>query len=214
MALNWKVISPHTARAYGIASRDFETVTGIPAARADAASIAIWEASLRARLSTNAIRTYLSAVSAMSGVKVRLPRREQATVRTLSVEEVRMLMSTVQKSDERLLLARLFTLGAHVLTNPIPESDFLAHFIGVEKNQEFSAQRVSRLLKRHARLARLNESQVNLRAWVMSGRSLRRTLSALELSRLLEARTQDVNEAIVRTAFHGIGRRNRRLVKV
>lgn len=206
--LNWRVLSPNTLRAYEQAAKDFETVTGRRVEHADSESIAAWQASMTGRnLSVNTIRKRLSVVSLLSGVKVELPKPEKAqSVRTLTADQVRKVMSIVMDPTDRMLLMKLLTLGMQARTITATTETFAAHFVG-NTQAELSAQQASRKIRRYARRAGLNEQQVSLRVWCQSGRRLMDILGTMEFLKLVE--THDTSPAVEWKPLHGIGRRSK-----
>jgi hypothetical protein len=204
----WRTLSPNTMRAYTRAAVDFEAVTGRPVDRADAGSIEAWRASMIGRrLSVSTIRQRLSAVAIISGVRVELPRRSKSQALLLDAGQVRAVMSVVSDSSDRILLAKLLTLGAKARTEWAAEG-VAAHFIGEMEEQGLSAQRVSRKLRRYARRAGLDERAISLRIWCQSGRQLVRSLEMRELVDLLGGKPEPVTGVSWRL-LHGIGRRTR-----
>lgn len=199
---NWKVASPHTMRAYHSAAKDFSTVTGIPAAEADAVTMAAWQASMEARgLSANTIRARLSAVAVIAGVKVQLPKKEKARPIVLSDDQVKAFFRTIEKDSDRQLLASL------LLTGRQQNSD--AHWLS---HSTLSTQEITRKIKRYARLAGLDETCVNLRTLVRTGRQLLARYSPDYIAGNLMPRP--LQPVVAWQPLHGIGRRSRRTVKI
>jgi site-specific recombinase XerD len=208
MTINWKVAEPNTLRAYNVAVKDFETVTGIRVDQADAASISAWQASMEGRgLSINTIRQRLSAVSVISGVKVQLPKRPKAECITLSADQVRAMFQRVIDGADRMLLMRLLTLGSRARRVVVsPDGSFMAHFLGQANEQDLTAQEVTRRLKRYARKAGLDHTTINLRTWCISGRWLLKNMSIKEVVSLAPSPIDDDRHVTFRP-LHGINRR-------
>lgn len=206
---NWKVAEPNTLRAYTTAARDFETVTGLPADRADTISLASWEASMRARgLAVNTIRQRLSAIGVISGVKVQLPKREKANAHLLSAEEIRSIIAHVNDRDDRMLVVRLLTLGRQARHVQKEADTFMAHFLGMQAECHLSAQDVTRKLKRYARKAGVDANRVNLRCFCLSGRELLKGMDVKELVEFMEPAPLATSDAFGKKMLHGIGRRS------
>lgn len=209
---NWRVLSPNTLRSYTLAARDFELVTGIPVQNADEVSLAAFRASMEGRkLSTGTIRLRLSAVSVLSGVKVELPQRQKAEGKrmTLSAEQVGSVMAVVTDPNDRMALMQLLTLGTKARTMEVNAETFGAHFAGCNSTM-LSAQQASRMIKRYARKAGLDESQVSLRIWCQSGRRLLDSLGAIEFLRMVGA--PETSQGVNWKPLHGIGRRSKQAI--
>lgn len=205
---NWRVLSPHTIRAYEHAARDFQQVTGLKANQATVESIEAWRASMEGRgLAVGTIRQRLSALAVISGVKVLLPKRTAARRRLLSLAQVRNLMTVVSDPADRLLLVRLLALGPSAKTAAQPADSDLARIMGAEQDL-LSAQETTRKLKRYARRAGILESEVNLRTWYQTGRQLLTALGPAGLAGLLGAQPIERSHAAWKP-LHGIGRRAR-----
>jgi hypothetical protein len=248
---NWKEVSPNTMKAYALAITDFETVTSLRVDRADAESLAAWDASMRGRkLSVNTRRARLSAVRVVSGVEFPLPKKVNSERRLLSAEQVRALMAQVKSGQDRTSLVKELTAPLsragldmsreeHRGTTRPPmqfEENLLAHFdrlstahfVGRQTltpspspwkgEGELTTQDLTRRIKRYARKAGINEKQVNLRVWRMSGQRLLGTLSRAEFMRFMETLTPALSlqgeGAVEWKRLHGIGRRGGSLVKV
>jgi hypothetical protein len=210
MTLNWKLAEPNTQRAYQVAAKDFETITGLAAQRADAVSIARWEASMYERgLKVNTIRQRLSAVSVISGVKVELPKREKTECTWLSADQVKAILAEVADRADRMLMVRLLTIGTRARKVELAASDFAAHFLGLVKERELSAQDVTRRLKRYARKAGIDSDLVNLRVFCASGRRLLKHLDVKELVEYFAPVPFSASDTLVSRPLHGIGRRSR-----
>jgi hypothetical protein len=208
MTINWKVAEPNTLRAYTAAARDFETVTSIRVDRADTVSISAWQSSMEGRgLSINTIRQRLSAVSVISGVPVQLPRREKSQPLTLTADQVRAMFQHVVDATDRMLFMRLLTLGSQARRVKLSsEGSFLAHFLGEANEQDLSTKAVTRRLKRYAKKAGLDHTEINLRTWCISGRQLLRHLSVKDLVSLAPSPIEPAH--ISYRPLHGIGRRS------
>jgi hypothetical protein len=205
---NWRVLSENTVRSYEQAAKDFELVTGCPIQHADVESAEAWRASMIGRgLSVSTIRSRLIALKVISGVKVLLPKRQPVVPVTLSAEQVRKVMSIVAYPADRMLLVRLLTLGLKARTVTMPAETFMAHFTGTNEC-ELSSQRTTRKLRRYARQAGLNEKQVSLRVWCLSGRKLLETLGPAELTSLLDHSPNRSAQPVEWKPLHGIGRRS------
>jgi site-specific recombinase XerD len=199
----WKVASPNTMRAYHSAARDFANVTGISAAQADPALLATWQASMEARgLSANTIRARLSAVAVISGVKVQLPKKNKAVAFTMSDDQVKAFFQKIEKDTDRALMASLFLTGRQ------PNSD--AHWLS--SSRTLTTQEITRKIKRYARLAGLNETQINLRSFTRIGQQMIKKYSADYVAEHLLVRP--VQPMVEWKKLHGIGRRSRRAVKI
>lgn len=199
---NWRAIAPSTLKAYTVAAKDFETVTGMSVDRADAVSLARWQASMEARgLAVGTIRQRLSAVCVISGVAYPLPSRNPAGSACLTLEQVRAILTTVHNSDDRLLLVRLLTIGSMARRVQVDfQETFRAHFLA--SPVELSAKAVSRKLQRYARNAGIS-GEINMRTWCKSGRALMRSQGINDLVTLL---TQ-TGTAPAPKPLHGINRR-------
>lgn len=210
---NWRVLSPATLRAYTLAARDFEQVTGCRIQDADEASIAAFRSSMEGRkLSVSTIRQRLSAVAVLSGVEVELPKRSDAGKRPsiLNAEQVRSVMAKVTDPDDRMLLMKMLMLGRQARTITVPHSTFAAHFAGEQTERTLSAQQASRKIKRYALQAGLDETQVSLRIWCQSGQALVKSMEALEIVRMVGSNLEPGDGANWKP-LHGIGRRSRTL---
>lgn len=202
---NWRAIAPATLKAYTVAAREFETVTGLGVDRADLVSLSCYQHSMEARgLAVNTIRQRLSAVCVISGAHFVLPAREKGQTNLLNTEQVRRLMAIVTDKAERLLLVRLLTVGPMARTMRVTVQDtFRAHFLAAEE-QEWSPKMISRKLQRYARKAGIS-GEVNMRSWCQTGRHLMREQGIADLLSLLSA---PVDEAGAWKPLHGIGRRS------
>ncbi|MCI0551284.1 MAG: site-specific integrase [Anaerolineae bacterium] len=197
---NWRVLSPNTMRAYETAANDFNKVTGIRVDRADVVSIATWQASMEARgLTRNTIRSRLSAVSIVSGVKVTLPKKTEAECPIFDEDQVRAFFRQVKDADRELMVSILLT--GH---QPKPQAHWLP-------STHRTTQEITRKIKRYARLAGLNQDQVNMRTLIRTGRALTRKYDTPHLiNHILPKPAQPTVEW---KPLHGIGRRSNRLVK-
>lgn len=209
---NWRVLSKTTLRSYELAAKDFETVTGVRIQDADEVSIAAYQASMEGRkLSVGTIRLRLSIVSVLSGVKVELPKPKKAEeCATLSTEQVRALMATVTDPSDRMLLVKVLTLGTKARAVVVPPEKFTAHFVGAVDEQTLTTQKTTRKLKRYARRAGLNEEQINLRVWAMTGRKLMNSLPLIELVSVIGHNPEPAG--IDWKPLHGIGRRSKAII--
>lgn len=208
MGFNWRVMPRNTMRAYEQAAKDFETVTGFPVRFADDVSVATWQASMEARgLSVNTIRTRLSAVAVITGIKITLPKRQSAETprTTLSMEQVKALMSNVSDRSDRMVLVKLLTLGMRARSIAAQTETFGAHFAGSIPDRDPTTQQLSRMLKRYAAKAGMKPEQISLRVWCLTGQKLVNVLSVRELVDLLGH--SDTSQVDWRP-LHGIGRRN------
>lgn len=177
--------------------KDFETVTSTRVDRADAVSIKSWQASMEARgFAANTIRSRLSAVSVVSGVKVELPKRERLEV-TMSLDQACSFFAVIKNKDDRTLLVSLLLTGTQLRT-------FSAHFMGSRK---FTTQEITRKVKRYADLAGLESAEMNMRTLVRSGKSLLRDHQAADLVKLLTPVPAEAKRVSWRP-LHGIGRRS------
>lgn len=200
---NWRVASPNTLRSYQTAVKDFETVTSVRVDRADDESIATWQASMEARgLSTNTIRCRLSAVAIVSGVKVQLPKKhKQVGTPILSDDQIKVFFRQIQKESDRELMVAL------ILTGRQPKSQY--HWLS-HPNGNLTTQEITRKIKRYARLAGLNEEQVNMRTLIRTGKELTSKYGAQHLvDHILPKSTKPTVEW---KPLHGIGRRSRHSV--
>src|SRR5688572_14348984 len=194
---NWRAIEPNTLRAYAVAVKDFETVTGRRVDLADTISIAAWRASMEARgLAINTIRARLSAVSVVSGVKVELPKRQKLEV-AMSLDQVRSFFAVFKNKEDRTLLVSLLLTGTQLRT-------FAAHFVGARK---YTSQEITRKVKRYADLAGLASAEMNMRTLVRSGKSLLREHQAANLVEMLTPAPTETKRVSWRP-LHGIGRRS------
>jgi len=200
---NWRVASPNTWKTYAVAIKDFETITGVRVDRADAALIERYRASMQVRgLKQNTIRSRMSAVSIVSGVKITLPKKIEAEPVVMSEEQVKAFFRKIEKDVDRELLVSIVLTGRQ----PIK-----AHWIttGV---RALSTQEITRKIKRYARLAGLNETQVNMRTLIRTGKFL---ISQHDMQYLLEHLLPKPAQPNVEwKALHGIGRRPRRQMAV
>jgi hypothetical protein len=162
-------------------------------------SIESWKASLQARgLSVNTIRSRLSAISILSGVKVQLPSKIAEDGLVMDEEQVRAVFRHVKDADRELMVSLL-------LTGRQPKAE--AHWLAVRR---LTTQEITRKLKRYARLAGLNEEQVNMRTWIRSGREL---LGRHDARYIVEHILPKPSKPTVEwRPLHGIGRR-RQMVK-
>src|SRR5512138_2490351 len=149
---NWRVASPNTLRSYESAVKDFETVTGIRVDKADAVTIASWRSSMEARgLSLNTIRSRLSAVSIVSGVKVKLPKKQtRSDIPILSEEQIKVFFRQIQKDSDRQLMVTI------ILTGKRPTTQY--HWLSLPNNI-LTTQEITRKVKRYARLAGLKAEE-------------------------------------------------------
>lgn len=200
---NWRVASPNTLRSYQSAAKDFETVTGVRVDRADAVSIASWQASMEARrLSMNTIRSRLSAVSIVSGVKVQLPKKhKQADIPILSDDQIKVFFRQIQKDSDRELMVKI------ILTGKRPKAQY--HWLSLPNNN-LTTQEITRKIKRYARLAGLNEEQVNMRTLIRTGRELSKKYDAQYLVENILPKS--AKPTVAWKPLHGIGRRSRHSV--
>lgn len=209
MTITWKVIEPNTQRAYSVAARDFECVTGVSVKQADSVSVARWEESMRARgLAVNTIRQRLSAISMISGVKVQLPKREKYKTQILSANEIKAIVAHVIDRDDRMLVVRLLTLGRQARHVQKAANTFMAHFLGTPAEYDLSAQDVTRRLKRYAGKAGVDMNRVNLRSFCLSGRLLLKDMDVKDLVELMEPVSLAANDTFGQKMLHGIGRRS------
>lgn len=193
---NWRAIEPNTLRAYTVAVKDYETVTGIRVDQADVTSIYIWQKSMEGRgLAINTIRARLSAVSVVSGVKVELPKRQKLDV-IMSLEQVCSFFAVIKDKDDRTLLVSLLLTGTQLRT-------FAAHFIG---SKNFTTQEITRKVKRYADLAGMASAEMNMRTVVRSGKSLLREHQAADLMKLLTPPPAEAKRVSWKP-LHGISRR-------
>lgn len=199
----WRAVSPNTLKAYMTAAKDFESVTGIPVDRADLISIAAWQASMKARgLSMNTIRSRLSAVSVVSGVKVALPKKEKADGCLLSDDQITAFFHQIEKDSDRELMVKILLTGRRPRAN--------VHWIA-QPSGNLTTQEITRKIKRYARLAGLNEQQVNMRTLVRTGRELTRKYDAQYL--VDHILPKPPKPTVEWRPLHGIGRRNRMAAK-
>jgi hypothetical protein len=174
--IHWRVASENTLRAYTVAIRDFEAVTNTKVEQADMLSIQQWHESLRGRgLSQNTIRARLSAVRLMSGVKYPLPKKQKAGADLLTLKQVRAVLAQAKKAEERQALMKSLS-GLETTGKDADATDFEAHVLGIVKNAPTSTQALTRLIKRCARKAGLNEKQISQRIWAQTGAWLLKVL--------------------------------------
>lgn len=206
--IKWHVASDNTLRAYAVAIKDFETVTNTKVDRADMQTIQQWHESLKARkprLAPNTIRARLSAVRLMSGIKYPLPKKQKAGVDLLSLKQVRAVLAQAKNAGEREALMKSLS-GFDVISkraNVNSQTDFDVHFLGVA-NTPTSAQAVTRLLKRCAKKAGIDQA-ISLRIWAQSGAWLLKVLSPVEFSKLMPLAETPITNT---KPLHGIGRRS------
>lgn len=202
---NWRVVSANTLKAYTLAAKDFETVTGLPVDRADVVALSRWHQSMQGRgLAVNTIRQRLSAVCVISGAHYALPERQKAECSMLSADQVRSMMAVVSDKDERLLLVRLLTVGSMARTvRTVANDTFRAHFMGAQ-DETLSSKEVSRKLRRYARKAGIT-TDVNMRTWCKTGRKLMSEQGIADLVSLLSGPT---DAPAPWKPLHGIGRRS------
>lgn len=199
---NWKVMSPNTLRAQYAALAAFEKAMLVPASEATAADLAAWQLDMEAGgLSVNTIRSYLSMVSRVAGVKVQLPKKKKAIAFTMSDDQVKAFFQKIEKDTDRELLAGIFLTG-----RPVPNAHWLA------SSHKFTTQEITRKIKRYARLAGLNQNQINMRSFTRNGQQMIKKYSADYVAQNLLVRP--VQPMVEWRALHGIGRRSRRAVKV
>ncbi len=203
--INWRVASENTLRAYAVAVKDFETVMNIKVQHADLLSIQQWHESLRGRgLSQNTIRARISYVRMMSGVKYPLPKKQKSSADLLSLKQVRAVLSQAREAGERQALMSSLSGFDAIQKRMHNETDFAAHVLGVVTVAPVTAQALTRLLKRSAKKAGIEQS-INLRIWMKSGAYLLRVLSPMEFSELMPR----VESLLHNTKpLHGIGRRS------
>lgn len=206
--INWRVLSPNTLRAYTIAARDFEAVTGVPVQKADVVSIARFRDSMEGRkLSVSTIRQRLSAVAVLSGVRVELPRRATRRLPILSAAQVRALMSKITDRSDRILLGKLLVLGPAFRSVEFSDGSPQAHIAGEDPRRDLTTRQITRRLKRYAKRAGLDETQVTLRVWCASGQRLVSILTTTELVELLGNNREETSRPVAWKRLHGIGRR-------
>lgn len=213
---NWRVASANTLRGYAAAAKDFETATGSRVDRADSASMQKWHDGMKRRgLASNTIRTRIAAVRILSGVQYPLPpkekaenRRQKTESRTLTLEQVQAVLKQAQ-GEERSALMLALTVGLDMRMSRNTD-DFRAYFLGA--GRQMTAQSLTRLIKRCAGKAGLDESLVSLRTWTRSGAAL---LQALNPSEFVQALPQaELPEGVDWSKrLHGIGRRSKHLSK-
>ncbi len=204
--LKWRVVtSTNTLRAYAVAIKDFESVTNTRIDQADMLTIKQWHDSLIGRrLSQNTIRARLSYVRMASGIKYPLPKKQKTAADLLSLKDVRAVLAQARTSGERqALMSSLSGFDAFRKHAHATRTDFDVHFLGISGTPT-SAQALTRLLKRCARTAGIEQS-VNLRIWVRSGAWLLKVLSPKEFSFLMPQ-----VETLLENAkpLHGINRRS------
>jgi len=204
--LNWRVASENTLRTYAVAVNDFETVMNIKIDQADMLSIQQWHESLIGRgLSQNTIRTRIAAVRMVSGVQYPLPKKQKAGVDLLSLKDVRAVLAQAKTADERQALMKSLSGFDTIQKHARNERDFSAHFMGIISVTPVTAQALTRLLKRCAKKAGIDQSQISTRIWNQSGAYLLKVLSPVEFSKLLPV--ADEPQLNVKP-LHGIGRRS------
>ena len=205
MKFNWKVVQPNTLRAYTVAARDFETATGIRADQADVISIAAWQNNMEERgLAVGTIRTRLSAISTITGIKIQLPKRDGECGKTLSLEQVKLFFNVIKSRTDRALMASIFFTGAQPQSIP-------AHFAGLgvsDGDNRLTTQEITRRVKRYAKMAGLNEAEMNLRTMKRSGKALMDEQDALELLKVTTPSPSKDRNRISYRPLHGIGRRS------
>jgi hypothetical protein len=185
-------------RSYDTARKDFEAVTGIDADRADIVSIATWQASMEARgLSGNTIRARLSAVSILSGVKVQLPKKAtKKDIAILSDDQLKAFFRQIVKDSDHELLVQI------LLTGRRPKAPF--HWLSSPR-LSFTSQEITRKIKRYARLAGLNEEQVNMRTLVRTGKDL---ISKHDANYIVQhILPKPAKQTVEWKPLHGIGQR-------
>lgn len=214
---NWKVASENTLRGYAAAAKDFETVTGTRIDRADLESMKKWHQGMKRRgLSYNTIRTWIAAVRILSGVQYPLPpketaegRRQKDESRLLDLAQVQAVLKQAQ-GEERSALVLALTVGLDARGSRHLTNDFRAYFAGA--GRKMTAQSLTRLIKRCASKAGLNESQINLRTWTRSGAALLKMLNPSEFAQALPQ--ADLPESVDWSKrLHGIGRRSKHAAK-
>lgn len=201
---NWKVLQPNTMRSYTTAARDYETFTGQPVSQADAESIAAWQEDMEERgLAVGTIRSRLSAIGTITGVKIQLPKRNGECGKTLSLEQVRLFFSVIKSRTDRALMASIFFTGSQPHSIP-------GHFAGLgvsNGNNRLTTQEITRRVKRYAKMAGLNEAEMNLRTMKRSGKALMDEQDVLELLKVTTPNPSKDRNRISYRPLHGIGRR-------
>lgn len=204
--LQWRVASASTLRNYATAVKDFESVTGTKAEQASFITLRQWHDSMIGRkYAQNTIRARLSAVRLMSNcTSYPLPPKIKYPATLLSLKQVRAILAQAKNAGEREALMKALS-GFNVVSKHVEtDTDFMAHFLGIANNTPTSAQALTRLLKRCAKKAGI-EQTVSLRIWAQSGAWLLKVLSPVEFSKLMpiaETLPQNVKP------LHGINRRS------
>jgi hypothetical protein len=129
----------------------------------------------------------------------------------LSAEQVRALMAVVTDPSDRMLLTKTLTLGMKARAIVVPPETFTAHFVGTVDEQTLTARKTTSKLKRYARKAGLNEDQINLRVWCLTGRKLMSSLGVIELVNVI-GHNPDLSQGIQWKPLHGIGRRSKAII--
>lgn len=205
MEFSWKVLQPNTMRSYTVAAKDYEKFAGKSVSQADAESILAWQKDMEQRgLTVGTIHFRLSAVGTISGVKVELPKRVKSECcKTLSLEQVRLFFSVIKSRTDRALMASIFFTGSQPYTMP-------AHFagLGMSDGSRLTTQEITRRVKRYAKMAGLNEAEMNLRTMKRSGKILMDEQGTLELLKVTTPSPSKDRNRISYRPLHGIGRRS------
>lgn len=204
--LQWRVASASTLRNYATAVKDFESVTGTKADQARFITLRQWHDSMIGRkYAQNTIRARLSVVRLMSNnTSYPLPPKIKYPATLLSLKQVRAILAQAKNAGEREALMKALS-GFNVVSKHVEtDTDFMAHFLGIANNTPTSAQALTRLLKRCAKKAGI-EQTVSLRIWAQSGAWLLKVLSPVEFSKLMPIAETSLQNA---KPLHGIGRRS------
>lgn len=201
---NWKVVQPNTLRAYTLAARDYETFSGRAVNQADAESITAWQQDMEERgLAVGTIRSRLSAIGTITGIKVQLPKRNGECGKSLSLEQVRLFFDVIKSRTDRVLMASIFFTGTQPHSMP-------AHFagLGMSEGSRLTAQEITRRVKRYARMAGLNEAEMNLQTMKRSGKVLMAEHETLALLKVTAPSPSVDRNRISYRPLHGINRRS------
>lgn len=203
--LQWRVASASTLRNYATAVKDFEAVTGTKADQASLITLRQWHDSMIGRkYAQNTIRARLSAVRLMSNcTSYPLPPKIKYPATLLSLKQVRAILAQAKNAGEREALMKSLS-GFDSISKHTDATDFEAHFLGILKTTPTNTQALTRLLKRCAKKAGI-EQTVSLRIWNQSGAWLLKVLSPVEFSKLMPVAETSLQSA---KPLHGIGRRS------
>lgn len=204
--IQWRVASASTLRNYATAVKDFEAVTNTKADQASFITLRQWHDSMIGRkYAQNTIRARLSAVRLMShNTSYPLPPKIKYPATLLSLKQVRAVLAQSKNAGEREALMKSLSGFETISKQAKADTEFMAHFLGIPNNTPTSAQALTRLLKRCAKKAGIDQT-ISLRIWGQSGAWLLKVLSPVEFSKLMPVAETSLQNT---KPLHGIGRRS------